>query len=126
MLDYLDNMSFSRNSEYFGIDTNDYYRKKVNYDLMNNIINPRDFEYVTKPWGDNVGELPAQLVNRDIISPKIKALLGMEARRPFNWKVTAVNEEATTRKEQEETNRLKDFVVKEIMRPLIVTGLHPK
>jgi hypothetical protein len=54
-----------------------YKQKKVNYDLFNNIVNLADFEYVCKPYGSEQGELPANLTNRDIISGKIKALLGM-------------------------------------------------
>lgn len=98
--------------------TGEYGRMRINYDLVNNKIDPKDFYYVTNPWGDEVGELPAQLTNRDITSSKIKAVMGIEARRPFNWKVVAVNEEATTRKEQEEFGRMKQFVVSQIMTPI--------
>ena len=58
---------------------------KVNYDLFNNILDTTDFEYVTKPFGNKEeGELPARLVNRDILSNKIKSVLGMEQRRGLN------------------------------------------
>jgi len=124
-LDFLDKRSFSQvGFNGYGLDTFDtngvseYKRMKVNYDLFNNIINIRDFEYVTKPFGAQAGELPANFVNRDIISPKIKMLLGMEMKRPFSWKVFAVNEEATTRREQEEFGRMRDYVVSEIMKPI--------
>jgi len=76
----------------------EYKRMKVNYDLFNNILNIRDFEYVCRPFGSEVGELPAQMVNRDIVSGKIKAILGMELKKPFSWSVIATNPEATTRK----------------------------
>lgn len=116
MIDYYDRRSFTSSINDFthtGVD-----RKKINYDLMNNIINPSDFEYITKPWGRDTGSLPANFENRDIISSKIKAVLGIEAKRPFTWKVIAVNAEATTRKEEEEFNRLKDYVITEIFRDL--------
>lgn len=96
----------------------DYKRKKVNYDLFNNIINKADFEYVCQPFGSQTGDLPAELTNRDIVSGKIKVLLGMEMKMPFSWNVIATNESATTRKEQEEFGRIKDFVISEIMRPI--------
>lgn len=96
----------------------DRTNKRVNYDLFNDIINPKDFEYVCQPFGANVGQLPANFTNRDICSGKIKVLLGMEMKMPFSWKVLAVNEEATTRKEQEEYGRIRDFVVNEVMRPI--------
>jgi len=96
----------------------EYKRMKVNYDLFNNILNMRDFEYVCKPFGSEVGELPAQMINRDIVSGKIKALLGMEIKKPFSWNVIATNPEATTRKEQEEFGRIKQWVTSQIMMPI--------
>ena len=96
----------------------DWKRKKVNYDLFNDIINKADFEYVCQPYGAQAGELPAQMTNRDIVSGKIKVLLGMEMKMPFSWNVIATNDQATTRKEQEEFNRIKEFVVNEVMAPI--------
>jgi len=96
----------------------DYKRMKVNYNLFNNILDLQDFEYVCKPFGAEAGELPATMVNRDISSGKIKALLGMEMKRPFSWRVIATNSEATTRKEQEEFGQIKNFVISEILGPI--------
>lgn len=93
-------------------------KKKVNYDLFNNILNLKDFEYVCQPFGSEVGELPAKMENRDISSSKIKAIMGMEIKRPMTWNVIAVNPEATTRKEQEEFGRIRDWVIGEIVRPI--------
>jgi len=131
-LDFLDKRSFSQvGFNGYGFDTfdtngvSDYKRMKVNYDLFNNIINIRDFEYVIRPFGAQSGELPANFVNRDIISPKIKVLLGMEMKRPFSWKVMAVNEEATTRREQEEFKMIQEYVISEIMKPIRM-GLEQK
>ncbi len=93
-------------------------KMKVNYDLFNNHLNHRDFEYVCKPFGSEGGELPAKMENRDISSPKVKAIMGMELKRPFSWNVIAVNPEATTRKEQEEYGQIRDWVVSEIVRPI--------
>lgn len=116
--DLLDSISFSNDHFLSFGGVSDYKRMKVNYDLFNNIINPSEFEYVCKPFGAEGGELPANLVNRDIVSGKIKVLLGMEMGMPFSWKVIATNEDATTRKEQEEFGRIRGFVVNEVMRPI--------
>lgn len=116
-IDLLDTKSFGNYSGFGGVD--DTRRMQANYDLFNNKINKEEFEYVCKPHGDGQGELPATFVNRDIISGKIKVLLGMEIKRPFSWKIVAVNEEATTRKEQEEFGRIKEYVIGEIMQPII-------
>lgn len=107
------------NKTVYGFDgISEYHRMKVNYDLFNNILDTRDFEYITKPFGEEVGELPAKLVNRDILSPKIKAVIGMEQRRGFDYKVFAVNADATTRREQEEFGKLREFVVNSIIAPI--------
>ena len=103
-------------TSYGGI--SDYKRMKVNYNLFNNILDLKDFEYVCKPFGTESGELPAQMVNRDISSSKIKALLGMEMKRPFSWRVVASNPEATTRKEQAEFGKYRDFVVAKMLGPI--------
>jgi hypothetical protein len=115
--DLLDHRSSDANFSSFGGVSN-YHRLKTNYDLFNNIINPADFTYVCQPYGAQVGELPANFTNRDIVSGKIKVLLGMEMKMPFSWKVVAINEEATTRKEQHEWGMIRDFVVSQIMTPL--------
>lgn len=94
-------------------------RMMANYDLYNNIIDPSEFLYVSRPYGEGLGEMPATFANRDIVSGKINVLLGMESKRPFSGKIVAVNEEATTRKEQEYFGRLKEYVIGEIMAPII-------
>lgn len=118
----LDKVSFAKGGLFgfseSGTGISEYRRMKVNYDLFNNIINKTDFEHVCYPFGKEVGELPADFTNKDIISGKVKALLGMEMRRPFSWKVVATNEEATTRREQEEFSMLKNFVVNSIVTPI--------
>ena len=123
-LRHLNKISFS-NGSMFGVSStsgsvSDYKRMKVNYDLFNNIINKSDFEHVCYPFGKDVGELPTDFTNKDIISGKVNALLGMEMRRPFSWKVIATNPEASTRREEEETKRIKDFVINSIVAPIKV------
>lgn len=105
-------------STYNSNGVSEYHRMKVNYDLFNNILDLKDFEYVCKPFGNEVGELPAKMVNRDILSNKIKVILGLEYTRPFDYSVIATNPEATTRKEQKETEMLKDFVINSIITPI--------
>lgn len=114
----LDSHSFSENHFIGFSGITEYRRKKVSYDLFNNIINLRDLEYVCQPYGADVGSLPANMTNRDIVSGKIKVLLGMEMKMPFSWKAFAVNEEATTRKEQEEARRIREFVSESVLAPI--------
>lgn len=117
-LDLLDSKSFSKVNTFDHGRVSEYKRKKVNYELFNNKLNLEDFSYVCQPFGSEVGELPAQMANRDIISGKLKALFGMEAKRPFTWGIIAVNEDATSRKEEETFGRLRDFVIAQIMQPI--------
>ena len=97
----------------------DLKKTSVNYDLVNNILDEEDFKYVVNPYNNPNYKLPARLQNRDIISTKVKVLEGMELKRPFVWRVVAVNPEATTRKEQKKAEMLRDFVVNSIMNPII-------
>lgn len=115
-IDAFDSGSFTEVAGFDGISFR--RRMKVNYDLFNNIIDPSELMYVSKPYGEGMGEMPATFTNRDITSGKIKALIGMEEKMPFSWKVFAVNEEATSRKEQEYFSRIKDYVIGEIMTPI--------
>lgn len=89
---------------------------RINYDLYDGKFDPRDLIYVTKPWGDNFdGEMPAQLAHRDISSTKVRALSNMAMKRTLSWKVTAGNEDATTRKEQAEFEMMKEFVIQSLV-----------
>lgn len=97
---------------------NEYKRMRVNYDLFNNIVDLSDFAYVATPYGAEQGEMPAQMANRDICSYRVKALIGMEMKRPFGYRVMATNKEASNRKVEEETSRIRDFVVQSIMAPI--------
>lgn len=99
-------------------DTTHYTNMKRNYDLYNNKLNTKDLMYVTQPYGSAQGETPAKMTNRDIVSPKINSLIGMEIKRPFQWRVIAVNEDAITRKQKEENRMNTEFVVSQIMTPI--------
>jgi hypothetical protein len=117
--EYADSLDINHKDGSYGFgNVSEASRKKVNYDLFNNVLDLKDFAYVCQPFGSEAGELPAKMVNRDIVSGKIKAMLGMEMKRPFSWKVVATNAEATTRKEQEEFGRIREFVVSSIVEPI--------
>lgn len=116
--DYLDTLHFGSNLNFSFWKKQDKLRMKINYDLYNNILNEEDFRYVCKPLGEGLGELPARMVNRDIISPKVKAVLGMEKKMPFLWRAIAVNPEATTQREQEYFGQIMAMVQQKIMEPI--------
>jgi hypothetical protein len=124
MLDYLDYRTPLNNSGQnlgYGTDFQDSDKlknDKINYNLFNGIIDKSDFEYVYQPLGQDVGELPADFTNKDIISGKLKVLMGMELERPFAYRINAVNPEATTRKEKVKFDKVREYVVQQIMQPI--------
>ena len=93
----------------------DYRRMSVNKNLFHNILDLSDFSYVCQPFGTEAGELPARMVNRDISSPKILSVRGMESKRAFSYQVLATNPEATTERETQEFGLMKDSVIEDIM-----------
>lgn len=117
-LDLIDSRAFSKVYSFGENDVTEYKRKKVNYELFNNKLNMVDFTYVCTPFGGDVGELPATMANRDITSGKLKALLGMESKRPFPWKVISVNEDAASAREKTQFDKVKQFVIAQIMMPI--------
>ena len=72
------------------------YRKQVNYDLYNGRLSRDDFEYVTSPHGLDADDFPAELQHYDIMSPKLNLLLGEEMKRPFNYRVISVGDDAVS------------------------------
>lgn len=96
---------------------------KVNYDLYNNIINADDFKYVTNPYGIKEGDYPAKLNNYNIITPKLKLLEGEEIKRPFNFRVAAVNSEAVSQIQEQKKELLLRYLESELVNELVKQGI---
>lgn len=114
-IDLLDTNSLR---DYVGGDSfSERERMQMNFDLFNNILSAED---VNRLCGDgiDISDLPAEFDNKDILSNKIKVLLGLEASQPFEFTIVAVNPEATTRKQEKENELLKEFVISSIMAPI--------
>jgi len=86
----------------------------INYDLYDGKIDKEDFKYLYNPYGVD-DEQPVNFTHKDIVSKRVKTIEGLEMARPFGYRVTAINEEATTRAEQEETERNREYVNAQIM-----------
>tara|TARA_Y100001938_G_scaffold141522_1_gene211433 strand:- start:14995 stop:17418 length:2424 start_codon:yes stop_codon:yes gene_type:complete len=110
----IDELDRQNTSGYDG--ASDNKRKKVNYDLFNGKLDIKDFEYVCKPYGNAVGEMPAEIRHYDIMSPKLRVLFGEEIKRPFNFKVITTNSEAISEKEREKSRLLEKFILAEVQR----------
>ncbi len=90
-----------------------------NYGLYNNEFSEVDND-TAKPFGEDVtgGKYVQYIENLDVCSGKIKALQGMHSAQGLDYRVIATNPEATTRKEQEEAKRIRDYVVQQTMAPI--------
>lgn len=100
-----------------------YAKDRINYDLYNNIINRKDFSYVTNPYGFE-DEFPARLNNYNIITSKIKLLEGEEIKRPFNFRVAAVNSEAVTQIQKRRKDLLLQYLESELVNELMQQGVN--
>lgn len=99
---------------------NDMRRERdmdINYDLYDGKIRKENFKYIYSPFNVE-GDKPADFNNKDIISKRINAIDGIERQRQFAYKIVAVNPEATSRREQEEFSRMREYVVAQIMEPI--------
>lgn len=92
-----------------------YNKMKVNYDLCDNILNLDDFANVVKPYGIDMGMMPVNFENYDIISSKVNTLRGLQKRYPFKYVIRATNTEATTRQLEKENELMKESLESIIM-----------
>lgn len=102
---------------------NSFQKKKINYDLYNSIIDPDDFKYVTNPYGLKE-EFPARLQNYNIITPKLKLLEGEEIKRPFNFRVIAVNEDAVSQIEEQKKELMLQYLEQDLVQQLQQSGIN--
>ena len=93
-----------------GYTTSSYKDLKRNYDLLNGIVDSKDYNHIIQPWG-NKNKLPTKFAHRDIVSALIKRLIGIESSRIDSLHLKSLNKEATTRTEEEEYDRLKQYVL---------------
>lgn len=96
---------------------------KINYDLYNNIIDKTDFTYVTNPYG-LADQFPARLNNYNIITSKLKLLEGEEIKRPFNFRVAAVNSDAVSQIEEKRKSLLLQYLESELVNELMAQGIN--
>tara|TARA_R110002020_G_scaffold233207_4_gene444986 strand:- start:4649 stop:7144 length:2496 start_codon:yes stop_codon:yes gene_type:complete len=93
------------------------YRKQINYDLYNGVLDQKDFEYVVSPYGYGKDEFPANLQHYDIISPKLQLLLGEEIKRPFNFRVVSHDPESISKVEEVRKELMMEFLYNVLIPP---------
>ncbi len=89
--------------------------KKLNYDLINGIMDESDIEKAFNPMGIKGVAFPAKIQNYPIEISKFNVLKGEESRRRFDWKIRCVNEDAVSNKEFVMQNQVYQLIVDEVM-----------
>lgn len=98
--------------------SSDIDRMQVNYNLYDNILDEKYFSYICELFTQKKEKLPAKLTHKDIIAQKVNLLLGMELKRPFSFRLVNTNKAATTTREQEEFNKVREYVVSQVVAPI--------
>lgn len=74
--------------------------KAINYNLFNDIVDPKEMERTVNYMGFNAKTFPAQYRNYPLLNPNINLLCGEERKRMFYPMVTVQGDEATNEKQQ--------------------------
>jgi len=86
----------------------------LNYNLRSDILDERDVEQAVNPWGIKGATFPAKMQNYPIANPKIDLLIGEEYKRRFDWRVTVVNPDAISQKEENQKNLIMNTLTEAI------------
>jgi len=89
--------------------------KKLNYELINGIMDESDIEKAFNPMGIKGVAFPAKIQNYPIEISKFNILKGEESRRRFDWRIRCVNEEVVSQKEFVMQNNIYGLIVDELM-----------
>jgi hypothetical protein len=86
----------------------------TNYNLRADILDERDVEQAVNPWGIKGATFPAKMQNYPIANPKIDLLIGEESKRRFDWRVTVVNPDAISDKEEKQKEIINEMILSAI------------
>lgn len=86
-----------------------YKSKKINYDLVNNILHQDDVNKISDPFGLQADSFAAKMQNYPIMLPRINVLVGEELNRKFDWRVRVGNDNAISDKEEEIMGRIRSL-----------------
>ncbi len=76
-----------------------YYENKLsNYKLVNNIIDREEIQKALNPFKIQGKEIPVEYRNYPLINPVLNLLSGEERKRPYNFMVSVINQDALTEK----------------------------
>ena len=91
--------------------------KKINFDLIDGIIDEKDIEHAFNPMGIRGVNFPAKIQNYPIEVAKFNVLKGEESKRRFDWRVRSVNEDAISKKEFDMGEQVKSLIAESVQDP---------
>lgn len=91
--------------------------EKLNYDLVNGILDETDIEQAFNPMGLKGVKFPAKIQNYPIEIGKLNVLKGEEARRRFDWRLRVLNEDAISERETLNSEQVLRFLYEQATNP---------
>ena len=93
------------------------------YDYYNGVIDAADYKYVVSPYGKSRSNFPSKMRNYPIIKPIIDLLLGEKSKRPLNYTVSVLNDDAVSQKEKQKHDLLIKNLEKQFVKGLQEKGM---
>jgi len=93
------------------------------YDYYNGVIEASDYKYVLSPYGKTRTNFPSKMRNYPIIKPIIDLLLGEKSKRPLNYTVSVLNDDAVSQKEKQKHELLIKNLEKQFINKLQEQGM---
>lgn len=97
---------------------NSRYSKLVNYDLYAGKLHPSDMELIMNPLGLKDVHFPSKPLNHPLINPYLKALIGEEIKRRFDYHLKVNNEDAISEKET-----AKKEIIQQTIEQILLEGI---
>lgn len=85
-------------------------KKRINYNLINGVLDMRDVELVLNPDSVNALYVPESIQHFPIMNSKLHVLQGEEAKRRFDFKVIVTNPTSISEIESNKMNSLSEQV----------------
>lgn len=106
------------------IQTEEKQKDYKNYLLYSGKYDYSDYDYVTKPFDEDFGELPANLRHYAIASPPIKTLWGEMKQMPFNYICKAEDQDSKNEFNRTKSELLHQYVQSQILQELQAKGVN--
>lgn len=96
---------------YFGnMVRNSLLKKRINYNLINGVLDMRDVELILNPDNVNALYVPESIQHFPIMNSKLHVLQGEEAKRRFDFRVVVTNPNSISEIETSKLSALQEYV----------------